>query len=208
MAKLQMEKLVIGMVATNCYLVKNKESGEMLIIDPADNAEKIIAHAQAMNGKPTAILLTHGHFDHIGAAKELHEYYQIPICAYTAEKEILEHVNKNLSMMTGIGFVVNADRWFTDGEKACLAGFDIEVIHTPGHTAGSCCYYLAEEEILFSGDTLFYCSVGRTDFPTGSMSQIRNSIHKKLFVLPEKTCVYPGHEQATDIGYEKKYNPY
>lgn len=208
MAKLQIEKLVIGMVATNCYLVKNKESGAILIIDPADHAERIIAQVEAMKGVPEAILLTHGHFDHIGAARELHDYYNIPVCAYTAEAEILGHVSKNLSMMTGIGFTAAADRLFTDGEHVLMAGMDIEVIHTPGHTVGSCCYYIAEEHLLFSGDTLFCCSVGRTDFPTGSMSQIHHSIHTKLFVLPEETNVYPGHDQATDIGYEKKYNPY
>lgn len=208
MRKLQVEKMVIGMVATNCYLVKNKETGAVLIIDPADCAQQIIAKIGQMQGTPEAVLLTHGHFDHIGAAADLKAHYGIPICAYESEREILESVSKNLSGMYGNGFTVTADRCFTNGEHAVLAGFDVQVLHTPGHTSGSCCYYIAEEEVLFSGDTLFCCSVGRTDFPTGSMSQIHHSIHEKLFVLPEETQVYPGHDAMTDIGYEKMHNPY
>lgn len=208
MEKLQIEKLVLGMVATNCYLAKNKETGAVLIVDPADCADRIIAKVNAMGGQPEAVLLTHGHFDHIGAARELHEHYNIPVCAYKDEKEIMENVDKNLSLMTDVGFTAEADRLFADGETVKLAGFDVKILHTPGHTLGSCCYYIEQEQVLFSGDTLFRCSVGRTDFPTGSMSQIHNSIHSKLFVLPEETMVYPGHDQMTDIAYEKRYNPY
>lgn len=208
MGKIQIEKMVIGMVATNCYLVKNKETGEILIVDPADCAERIMAKLDQIQGRPVAVLLTHGHFDHIGAAAKLHTQYGIPICAYETEAQIMEQVQNNLSMMSGSGFTVSADRFFTDGEHVELAGFDIQVLHTPGHTAGSCCYYIAEEQVLFSGDTLFCCSVGRTDFPTGSMSQIHHSIHEKLFVLPEETQVYPGHDAMTEIGYEKLHNPY
>ena len=208
MGKIQIEKMVLGMVATNCYLAKNTETGAMLIVDPADCAGRIAAKIGAMGGRPEAVLLTHGHFDHIGAARELHEHYGIPVCAYSDEVEIMESVDKNLSLMSGTGFTAKADRLFSDGEVVKLAGFDITVLHTPGHTIGSCCYYIEQEQVLFSGDTLFCCSVGRTDFPTGSMSQIHRSIHEKLFVLPEDTKVYPGHDQMTDIGYEKRYNTY
>lgn len=208
MGKLQVESLVLGMVATNCYLVRNKETGAMLIIDPADAAERIIAKAEAMGGKPEAVLLTHGHFDHIGAAQQLQEHYGIPVCALEQELEITQSVAKNLSMMSGNGFTLTPDRLFHDGETVELAGFSVKILHTPGHTCGSACYYMESENVLFSGDTLFCCSVGRTDFPTGSMSQIHRSIHGKLFVLPEETVVYPGHDQMTDIAYEKRYNPY
>ena len=208
MKKLQIESMVIGMVSTNCYFVKNTQTGAMLIIDPADCAGRIIDKITAMEGRPEAVLLTHGHVDHIGAAKELQEHYGIPVCALDKEAEVLQSVTKNLTTWQGSGYTLTPDRLFHDGDVALLAGFEVTVIHTPGHTCGSTCYYFGEEGVLFSGDTLFCCSVGRTDFPTGSMSQIHNSIHEKLFVLPEETVVYPGHDQATDIAYEKRYNPY
>lgn len=208
MKKFQIETLILGMVSTNCYIAKNKETGGILIVDPADYTERIVSKITEMGGTPEAVLLTHGHFDHVGAAQGLKEYYGIPICCLDKETEILEDVSKNLSMMGGRGFTVTADRLFRDGETVNLAGASVRVIHTPGHTCGSACYYLEEEQVLFAGDTLFCCSVGRTDFPTGSMRQIHDSIHEKLFVLPEETLVLPGHDQSTSIGYEKKYNPY
>lgn len=208
MGKLQTEILVLSVCATNCYLAKNKETGALLIIDPGDAPARVINKIEQMGAKPEAILLTHGHFDHIGAAMKLREHYDIPIYAHTAEKDIMENVDKNLSLMIGMGFAVQADHYLTDGAEVELAGFDIRVIHTPGHTSGGACYYLESEGVLFSGDTLFRCSVGRTDFPTGSMRQLHDSIHQKLFVLPEETIVYPGHDQSTDIRYEKMFNPY
>ncbi len=208
MGKLQIKTVVLSICATNCYLVTNKETGELLVIDPAAAPERLIREIDAMNVQPKAILLTHGHFDHIGAAMKLKAQYDIPIYAHTAEKEILENEDKNLSMMTGRGYTASADHYLIDQEQLVLAGFEIRAIHTPGHTIGGCCYYFETEGVLFAGDTLFRCSVGRTDFPTGSMKQIHDSIHQKLFVLPEETVVYPGHDQSTDIKYEKMFNPY
>ncbi len=209
MGKLQLEMLVLGMVQTNCYLAVNRESRELLIIDPADEAPRIIRRIDELGAAPAAILLTHGHFDHIGAVKELKERYRIPVCIHAADRELMQDEQLNGSLMLiGRGISASADRVFADGEKVNLAGFDIQVIHTPGHTAGGACYYIEEEKTLFSGDTLFCCSVGRTDLPTGSMSALRASIHEKLYVLPEDVKVYPGHDVTTIIGYEKRYNPY
>ncbi|MCD8338338.1 MAG: MBL fold metallo-hydrolase [Lachnospiraceae bacterium] len=208
MNQLQLETLVLGPVSTNCYLAKNRETGALLIIDPADRADAIARRITGMGAAPEAILLTHGHFDHIGAAMELKKRFGIPICALDKEQEVLSDPVKNLTFWNGSGYGLTADRYFADGDEATLAGFRIAVLHTPGHTAGSACYYLPEEKVLFSGDTLFHCSVGRTDFPTGSMGDIHRSLHEKLFLLPDETDVFPGHDAATTIQYEKRFNPY
>jgi glyoxylase-like metal-dependent hydrolase (beta-lactamase superfamily II) len=208
MKELQIESLVLGQMATNCYLVKNKTDGSMLIIDPASEPQRIALRIQEMGGRPVAVLLTHGHFDHIGAAQDMKEKYGIPIYALQQEEQVLADPVKNLSAMFGHGYGISADHLLKDGDNLQLAGCQIQVIYTPGHTIGSGCYYLPTEQVLFSGDTLFRCSVGRTDFPTGSAGQLHHSLHEKLLVLPEETTVFPGHDAATDIRYEKMFNPY
>ena len=207
MNKAVIEQLVLEMVGTNTWLIKNKENGELLIVDPADESARIEEKINRMGGKPVAILLTHGHFDHMLAADDLRDEYGIPVIACAAEQQVLTDAMKNLSGSWASAHVLLADQWVCDGKKLDLAGFSIEVFHTPGHTAGSCCYYLPEEEVLFSGDTLFAQSVGRTDFPTGSGRQIAESVRRLLSTLPDDTMVYPGHMDTTTIGFEKKYNP-
>ena len=208
MKKAMIEQLVLGMVGTNTWLIKNKESNELLIIDPADESARIDEKIDRMGGIPVAVLLTHGHFDHMLAADDLRDEYGIPIIACAAEQQVLTDSIKNLSGSWASAHVLLADQWVCDGKKLELAGFSIEVFHTPGHTAGSCCYYLPEEEVLFSGDTLFAQSVGRTDFPGGSSAEIVRSLHKLVDTLPEDTEVFPGHDASTTIGYEKRYNPF
>lgn len=208
MQKLQIETLVLGAMATNCYLVMHRETKKLIIIDPGAQPERIISKIAQMDAQPVAVLLTHGHFDHIGAARCVADRYGIPVCGPEKEQEIFEDTQKNLSAMFGDPVTVRPDQTFCDGEQVDLGGIAVKVIATAGHTLGGACYYIPEEAVLFSGDTLFCASVGRTDFPTGSMSALRDSIHTKLFVLPEDTAVYPGHNEATNIGYEKRYNPY
>lgn len=208
MGKLKVESMVLGAMGTNCYLAMNIDTKALLIIDPPSDEAVICERIGAMGGRPEAVLLTHGHFDHIGVAQALHEKLGVPVYALDAEQEILEDPGKNLSRMFGTPFTVKADRYLRDGQILELAGMQIQVIHTPGHTIGGACYYIPSEHVLFSGDTLFYCSVGRTDFPTGSMGELHRSIHEKLFVLPEDTAVLPGHNMSTNIGFEKKFNPY
>lgn len=208
MKKAMIEQLVLGMVQTNTWLIKNKETGELLIVDPADECIRIQDKIHRMDGVPKGILLTHGHFDHMLAADELRDIYGIPIYACAAEQQILTDAQKNLSGSWSSASVLLADQWVCDGKELELAGFAIRVLHTPGHTAGSCCYYMEEEQVIFTGDTLFAQSVGRTDFPTGSGRQIQESVRRLLKELPEETRVCPGHNEETTIGYEKRYNPF
>lgn len=202
------EQKVLGMVSTNTWFLKNKETGALLIIDPADQPLLIQQKITAMEGKPEAILLTHGHFDHMMAADAVRSMYGIPVLALEEEKNLLENPGYNLSGSWAAPCSLQADRWLKDQEILELAGFTIRVLHTPGHTQGSCCYYLDEEGILFSGDTLFAGSVGRTDFPTSSTRQMMNSVHMLLEQLPGETKVFSGHGEETTISYEKRYNPF
>ena len=208
MGKSKVEQVLCGSVGTNCYFLINTQTQETVIIDPADDAPMLSAKLKEKNLKPAAILLTHGHYDHIMAVEELRKEYGIPVIAHEEEKQILENPKGNLSTMIGMPFTVKADRFVKDEELLVTAGFSIRVLHTPGHTIGGCCYYLADENLLFSGDTLFWESVGRTDFPTGSMSALVRSIKEKLMVLPESTRVYPGHMGSTSIENEKQNNPF
>ena len=208
MGKLELQQCVLGPVYTNCYIAKNKETGEALIIDPADSPSKIELKVNAMGARPVAVLLTHGHFDHIMGVEALRETYHIPVYACRQEEEMLREPSVNMTDQMGKSCSIRPDVFLDDLQVFEAAGFSIQMIHTPGHTKGSCCYYLKEEGVLFSGDTLFCGSVGRTDFPGGSASQIRNSLHRLLAALPDDTSVYPGHDTSTTIGYEKRYNPF
>ena len=208
MGKLKINQYVVGAVQTNCYFAINDETKEVLIVDPGDNARQLADRIRQEDLKPVAVLLTHGHFDHAGGAAELAREFQIPVYAHEDEKETLEDPKLNVSWMMGKEEHFSADEFVTDEQELDLAGFHIRVLHTPGHTVGGCCYYLPYEDVVFSGDTLFCMSVGRTDFPKGSMSSIVRSIKEKLMVLPERTIVYPGHNDVTTIENERMYNPY
>ena len=205
--KMHLDGMVLGPVSTNCYFVQNTETGELLIIDPADYPDQIISKVMKCQGKPVAILLTHGHFDHIMAVNEIREKYQIPVYCEKHEEEMLKDPMKNVSGAWYKPYSTHADHLLSDNEELELAGFRIRVLHTPGHTPGCCCYEFPEEHVLFSGDTLFFRSYGRVDFPGGSARQMQDSVQRLLKELPEETEVYPGHDCATDIASEKRYNP-
>lgn len=206
--KYQLQSMVLGMVGTNCYLLINNETKETVIFDPADDGKRIASYLEREELKPVAILLTHGHFDHIMGAPEVAEHFGIPVYAHKLEQEVLTSTQLNACAMIGKQFVMSADRLVSDGEVLNLAGTRIKVLHTPGHTQGGVSYFIEELNILVCGDTLFEGSVGRTDLPTGSMGTLVRSIREKLFVLDDEVTALPGHGGQTTIGWEKKHNPY
>lgn len=205
---MKIEKFVIGIIGTNCYLVQNEETKECILIDPATCKQKIVDHIREQGLSLKAILLTHGHFDHIMGIDGFLEAFPVPVYAHEKERELLEDASLNSSSTYGPGYTFSGAVYVKDQERLTLAGMEIEVIYTPGHTIGGCCYYLPKEGVLFSGDTLFCASVGRSDFPTGSAGQLIRSIKEKLMCLPEDTKVYPGHMDETTIAFEKANNPF
>ena len=208
MSDMRVKTCVLGAVSTNCYLVYNEGTKKAVIVDPADNAQFILNKCNELGITPEAILLTHGHFDHIMAAEDVRRSFHIKIYASETEDAMLSDSGLNLSGgWAGKQTSFHADVLLKDGDELELIGFRWKVIETPGHTTGSVCYYVPEEEVVFSGDTLFCESYGRTDLPTGSSSQMVSSLLDKVFALPDDTMAYPGHGDTTTIGYEKKNNP-
>ena len=202
-------KFVLGPVATNCYIGINEETKECFIVDPATCPPEFVSYIKNAGLTVKAVLLTHGHFDHIMGLGALLKEFPVPVYAHEAERDVLESEQLNSSAsMLGQPYSFSGADYVTNRQELRIAEFEIRVIYTPGHTIGGCCYYIEKEKTLFSGDTLFHGSVGRTDLPTGSMGQLVSSVRDRLFVLPDDTQVYPGHMEETTIGYEKKYNPF
>ena len=198
-----------GELYENCYFAMDSATGQIAVIDPgfwSQRLEEAIRRAGPQNIK--MILLTHGHFDHIMAANELREKWHVPVYACKKELDILGDWEKNLvASYFDTPYTVTPDITVEEGDTFSAAGFTWQVFETPGHTIGSCCYYIEKEKVLFSGDTLFSGSYGRTDLPTGSGRMMISSVTRLLKSLPEDVMVYPGHMDETTIGYEKKNNP-
>lgn len=205
---MKIEGFVMGSVGTNVYLLINEETLETVLVDPGDCPQRFLDHLQEKGLKIVGILLSHGHYDHILGIEKLRETCPVPVFAHEAEEALLNNPNNNLSAMTGRPCVVKDVTYVKDGQTLQMAGYNFQVLHTPGHTPGGCCYYIASEKILISGDTLFCASVGRTDFPGGSMSDLIRGIKDKLMVLPDEVRVLPGHMGESTIGYERGHNPY
>ena len=209
MKKIRIGCYVVGMVQTNFYFLHLEGEKETIVFDPADYGKEIYDELTRQGLEIKAIFLTHGHFDHIMGVKALKEACGAPVYASALEKDLLTDPYLNTSAQYGRSCVVEPDHWLVDGETVTAAGITLRMISTPGHTEGSCCYYIEEtggDPILLSGDTLFENSVGRTDLPTGDMHDIVESIRTKLYKLPDNTQVYTGHGGSTTIEHEKKYN--
>lgn len=199
--------LPVGELQSNCIVVVNEETKQAVIVDPGAEAGKIMKFIEQHELKVEAILLTHGHADHIDALDKVREQTKAKVYIHPEDAIMLTDATKNLSVFIGGPRVFKpAEEMLADGQSLSLAGLDFYVLHTPGHTPGGCCFMLGEHVI--TGDTIFRESIGRTDFPGGSHKQLLNSIRQQLFGLPETTQLYPGHGPATDVAYEKKYNPF
>lgn len=202
-------------VACNCYVMYN-EHDEAFLVDPGySNNNGLIDHIKKLNKDIKAIFITHGHYDHIYALQDVLDIYRhAKVYILRDEIDFLTDPSLNLtdvhwgeSDIVPLSFMPKKVKLLDDGDIINVAGFDIKVIATPFHTKGSCCYYIESEKIIFTGDTLFFTTIGRTDLPTGSQRTVASSL-KKLKDLPDGIKVYPGHGALTDLDREKKYNSY
>jgi hydroxyacylglutathione hydrolase len=206
---MKIKTMALGPIQTNAYIISNDKK-ECLIVDPGDEGKRINRYVRDNELKPLAILLTHAHFDHIGAVDDVRQAWNIPVYIHEYEEEWLSNPKYNGSAFFGLPSVVvkDADNIMKDETTLTIGDFVLDVFHTPGHSPGSVTYYLKEANAIFSGDVLFYSGIGRTDLRGGSFEILQESIHEKLYVLPEETTVYNGHGPETTIGFEKMNNPY
>lgn len=202
------DSTVVGPVGVNCYIVRREGSKKCVVLDPGGSGERIATYINNNEMILEDILLTHGHYDHILGVRDLMNHAGGRLCVLDEEADLLSDSGSNLSAMAGCTESLQADVLLKDNQIYESADLSFRVIHTPGHTGGSCSYYLEKEKVLFCGDTLFFESIGRTDFPTGNSQALLDSVRSRLFVLPDDVKVLTGHGPATDIGYEKKNNPY
>jgi len=201
-----LKKLVVGPLASNCYILGSESSKEGIIIDPADEAERLEQTITELGLKIKLIVLTHGHPDHIGALKSLKEATNAEVAIHADDAQSLRQ--QVLAFLFGFSYAVPPapDRLLKGGDSIDINDLHFSVIHTPGHTPGSIC--LLGHGVLFSGDTLFNYGIGRYDLPGGDFQQLMDSLRTKLMVLPDDTIVYPGHGPDTTIGAERRGNPF
>jgi len=200
------KKVVVGPFASNCYIVGSESNKEGVIIDPGADAKEILKNVKDLGLDIKLIVLTHGHIDHTGAVKEVKKTTGAEVAIHTDDAKSLQE--QLLGRLFGLSYPPPPppDWLLKDGDSIDIGDLHFLVVHTPGHSLGGIC--LLEERVVFSGDTLFNYGIGRTDMPGGSYSQLMNSIHTKLMVLPDNTTVYPGHGPDTTIGTERHSNPF
>lgn len=203
-------RMITGELQTNTYLITNKTNNEALIVDPAGDFNKVVEKILNLKLTLKAIMITHGHFDHITEADSLKKHFNVPVYAHKDEAEMMKDPRKNLSAyFFGRKITAHADKFVEDGEIVDFGGgFLLKCILVPGHTSNSICYYNKTNNFVITGDTLMAGSMGRTDLNNSSTSFLANNIKNKLMILPENTLVYPGHGEITKIGTEKLYNPF
>lgn len=202
---MKIKTLAAGPLMANCYIVSDENTKKAVVIDPGGDADTIYKALQNEGLEAVAIINTHGHFDHVGGNKELVELTSAPLLIHEADAELLNNVTQS-ARAWGIPAENSpaADRFLQEGDVIEFGDSSLKVLHTPGHSPGGIA--LVGDGVVFVGDTLFRGSIGRTDLPGGNFEILRNSIHKKLFTLPDNTVAYCGHDRATEIGFEKQYN--
>lgn len=201
---MEIQTILTGQLSENCYLVWD-ENKKAIVIDPGDDASAISHSIQEQSLLVEKIILTHGHYDHVGAVNALKDITGADVVCHEKEKALIENPSLSLSCYFNPSFPVpHIDSLVKDGDMISVGSMNFRVIHTPGHTAGGMCVVC--ENILFSGDTVFQGTLGRWDFPTGNLSELTHSILNKIFTLPDDTVIYSGHGPATTVGEEKKHN--
>jgi hydroxyacylglutathione hydrolase len=204
---MKLNQLTVGQLGVNCYIVSCEDTNEALVIDPGDNVEIILEKIEQENLQVKYIVNTHGHADHIGANKILKNKTNAAIAIHSDDAPMLNNPKLNLSVYIGASIISDpADIILNAGDTITIGNVNLSVLHTPGHTKGGIC--LLTEGALFSGDTLFAESIGRCDFPDGSMNDLIHGIQSQLMKLPDDIKVYPGHGPVTTIGWERTHNPY
>ncbi|TCO79840.1 MBL fold metallo-hydrolase [Marinisporobacter balticus] len=202
-----LERIPAGIYAVNCYILACEETKKACIIDPGGDADELLSYIEKKGLDLAFILLTHAHGDHIGGIPQIKEKENTPVFVHKEDEKMLQDGNKNLSnMMSGPNIEIVADRLLSDGEIIELGKLKLHIIHTPGHTRGSVC--IKVEDMLFSGDTLFANSIGRTDLEGGSFEEIIHSIKRKLLIIEDEVKVLPGHGPYSSIGIERINNPF
>jgi glyoxylase-like metal-dependent hydrolase (beta-lactamase superfamily II) len=204
------ETLTLGSLAENCYIVGDETTRAAVVIDPGDEAERILAVLRARNLQVKLIANTHGDVDHVMAVAPIKRITGAPFAIHPADIPLLKRAHAQYVQWFGTLAEPppDPDLELSDGQELEVDGLKFTVLHTPGHTQGSVCFYFPEHKVLVSGDTLFRGGVGRTDRPVGNWRQLIESIRDKLLVLPDETVVYPGHGPPTTIGQEKSFNPF
>jgi hydroxyacylglutathione hydrolase len=208
-SELQVRGIVVGVFQENCWIVGSRASGEAICIDPGDEPDEILALASDMGVRIKLIANSHGHGDHILAVSGVQRATGARFLLHEADLDLVRNGWKGMAARIGLDVKdepPEPDGFVTDGETVEVAGLRLRVLATPGHTQGSVSYY--SDRMLFSGDTLFRGSIGRTDLPGGSFDQEMTSICERLLVLPDETVVLPGHMEQTTIGFERQHNPY
>lgn len=206
-----LERLVVGMLQTNCYLLADSGTRRAAVIDPGGDSARIVERIEHHQLNLVSIINTHGHFDHVLDAWAVKKQLGGEVFLHPDDKPMLQ--DRSLGLTALFSSLKHSpkgavDRWLHEGETLEVGALRLEVLETPGHTPGHVSLYLRDQDMIFVGDTLFAGSIGRTDFPGGSFEQLLTSVRTKIFPLNDSTVVYPGHGPETTVGQEKRTNPF